>query len=107
MLDIHLITLSTLTALVFSLASVTAKPLVQFKPRAEVDTCADVDSDLTIGLVSFGRVTLCTCLSQVPNIVANSGTPAVNQAVSALGAQAVTKALNQLVGSHICYHSPK
>jgi len=96
MLDKMLSTMTT--ALLFSAAliSVNAKPFHQFKPRASVDVCAEINTSLNILGISYGQLDICLCVSAIPNVLV-SGDVVLTNAVAKVGAQSVTKSLNDLV----------
>jgi hypothetical protein len=84
-----------LVAAAATTASVNAKALNQHQQRSLVDVCANVDADLVVLGIVFGKIELCLCVSAIPVLLTTN--LVVELAVAAKGAAAVTAALTALV----------
>jgi hypothetical protein len=84
-----------IVALAATTASVNANALRQHQQRALLDICANVDAELKLLGLVFGKIELCLCISAIPTLIQTN--LIVKAAVLLAGEAAVTAALNALV----------
>lgn len=76
-------------------ATVNANALRQHQQRALLDICANVDAELKLLGIVFGKIDLCLCVSTIPHLLETN--LILKAAVLLLGKNAVTAAVTALV----------
>ncbi|KIJ47899.1 hypothetical protein M422DRAFT_28695 [Sphaerobolus stellatus SS14] len=79
------------------LVGVEANSVTQFKQRSLVDVCGNVNADLNIGNILFGRIELCLCASALPNLIQSNAI--LSAAASLYGQATVTSEVNNMLAS--------